>query len=595
MMRAHRKHLLAGLALALLAPACNAGRSNTFGRGDSGGGGGGRDSGTSFGDVGMIVDACDPAVDTDGDGIADGREGNVDSDGDGTPNYLDDDSDGDGIPDSVERGAGGNACAPANSDGDPRYDAIDLDSDNDGLPDAIENASGSSPTNPDSDGDGFDDLTETAAGTSPTDGGSAPPETTLYVILPYGETAEREFDFSTRIRAVDIVFMVDTTGSMGGTITEVQATLESTIVPGVAAALGAGADARYAMAAHGDFQEGGWNYSGNMAMIQPLTFDVAAVRRATAALEASSGGDGAESMVPAMHAALTGVGFPSYLDASGGGCDPTLASAIRSAWGTSDAAACGPVRNMDPVGDCHQGPDDPAAYGWACFQEGRVPIMVLFSDAPWHNGPNVADDGRMNVDDNFYRVSTPGAPVWSSFVSAMTMRGAYFVGIDVSSWGDQTYMNSLELARLTGTVDGSGAPIAFNGTAADVSASVIDAIQRIAGTTRQNITTRVDPDRGETRIAPPNDTASFIDAVVPVRGLPAAPEGFDSMDTTTFYNVAPSARVTFRVDFNNDFQMGTDVTQVFRATIVVLGRAGSEVDRRDVFVLVPPLGGEVPI
>jgi hypothetical protein len=268
------------LSLAPLA-ACNTG-PNPRGHRD-----GGPDTGTAvLIDVGHIVDSCDPSVDSDGDGIADGREGTADADGDGTPNYLDDDSDGDGILDSVEAG-GGSPCTPANSDGDPRYDAIDLDSDNDGLTDREEAMLGTDPTQADTDRDGIDDLTERAAGSSPTDGTSAPPEGTLYVVLPYGETANREFDFSTRIRAVDIVFVTDTTGSMGGTISQVQSTLESVIVPGVAAALGADADARYAMTAHGDFQEGGWNYSGNLAVIQPLTRDVAAVRRATASLMAS--------------------------------------------------------------------------------------------------------------------------------------------------------------------------------------------------------------------------------------------------------------------------------------------------------------------
>jgi hypothetical protein len=567
-MRAERRSLFLGLVVAIAVPplaACNAGRSNSFGRGDSGGGGGGRDTGGSFlFDTNSGTGACDPTMDSDGDGIADGAEGMNDFDGDGTANHLDDDSDGDGIQDSVERGAGGNACAPANSDGDTRPDFLDLDSDNDGLPDANEIASGSSPTNPDSDGDGFDDLTETAAGTSPTDGGSAPPETTLYVILPYGETAEREFDFSTRIRAVDVCFVVDTTGSMGGTITQVQTTLESTIVPGIVSALGAGADARYAMTAHGDFQEGGGNYTGNVQVLQRMTTDVAAVRRATGSLRADNGGDWPESQTTALHALIDGHGTPNYS-------------------GTA-------TRRMDPVGDCGDGPDDPASYGWCCFREGRVPIMVLFSDAPWHNGVDGIDGTPPGG--NYYG-STPTAATWPQLVSAMTTRGAYFVGIDVG--GGQTSTNSRELATLTGTVDGSGAPISFMGSVSSVASNVVDAVQRIAGTTRQNITTRVDPDRGETRIAAPNDTASFVDAVVPVRGLPAAPEGFDSMDTTTFYNVAPSARVTFRVDFNNDFQMGTDVAQVFRATIVVLGRAGSEVDRRDVFVVVPPEGGEVPI
>ncbi|MFN9814021.1 MAG: thrombospondin type 3 repeat-containing protein [Deltaproteobacteria bacterium] len=585
-----RPLLLIAISLVVPLTACNTGPNNR--RRDTGPGG---DAGGPVAlDTGSPSGGCDPAADSDSDGIADGREGGGDTDGDGTGNDADLDSDDDGLSDSVEA-AGAGPCTPPDSDADGRYDAIDLDSDNDGLTDREEATLGTDPTQADSDGDGIDDLTERASGSSPTDETSRPPEGTLYVILPYGETAEREFDFSTRIRAVDIVFMTDTTGSMGGTISEVQSTLESTIVPGVAEALGADADARYALAAPGDFQEGGWHFSGNMAMIQPLTFDVAAVRRATGSLMASSGGDGPESMVPAMHAAITGIGFPSYVDSSGGGCDASLRSAVAAAWPAgSGGDACGPIRNMDPVRDCGMGPDDALAYGWACFQEGRVPIMVLFSDAPWHNGPNMSDDG-IAPGGNFYAGSTPDAPTWPDLVNAMTERGAYFVGIDVSSWGDNTYNNSLELARLTGTVDGSGAPIAFNGSPSTIAANVIDAIQRIAGTTRQDITTRVDPDTTETRIAAPNDTASFIDGVTPLRGVPDAPTGFERFDATTFYDVAPSTRVYFRVDFNNDFQLGSDVAQVFRATITVVGRAGSEVDSRMVFIVVPAAGGELPI
>ncbi len=586
-----RQLLLCALALAVPMAACNAGGPTSRGRD-----GGRVDAGGFLGDVGPIIDSCDPSIDTDGDGIADGREGMTDADGDGTPNYLDDDSDGDGVTDVVEA-RGGSPCTPANGDGDPRYDAIDLDSDNDGLTDREEAMVGTDPTQSDTDGDGIDDLTERIAGSSPTDDTSRPPEDTLYVVLPYGETAEREFDFSTRIRAVDIVFVTDTTGSMTGTINQVQSTLESTIVPGVVAALGPDADARYAMAAHGDFQEGGWNYSGSLAVIQRLTTDVAAVRRATMSLLSSSGGDWSESQVPAMHSLLTGTGFPTYIDESGdpfgggAGCDPTLASAIATSWGTGNSDACGPVRNVDPVADCRQGPDDPAAYGWACFQEGRVPIIVLFSDAPWHNGVDGIDG--VPVGGNFYAGSTPSAPTWNDLLSAFTARGAYFVGIDVG--GGQFTTNATALAMATGTVDGSGTPITFMGAPATIATNVVDAIQRIAGTTRQDITTRVDPDTAETRIVAPNTTASFIDAVVPTRGAPDAPTGFDSLDATTFYNVAPSTRVYFRVDFSNDFQMGTDVTQVFEATIVVLGRAGSEVDSRAVYIAVPAMGGEVPI
>ncbi len=67
-----------------------------------------------------------PAVDSDGDGIADSVEGIGDPDGDGVPNLLDLDSDGDGKPDS-EEGVG-------DDDGDGIPNFLDLDG---GIPPSI--------------------------------------------------------------------------------------------------------------------------------------------------------------------------------------------------------------------------------------------------------------------------------------------------------------------------------------------------------------------------------------------------------------------------------------------------------------------------
>ena len=89
-------------------------------------------------------------------------------------------------------------------------------------------------------------------------------------------------------------------------------------------------------------------------------------------------------------------------------------------------------------------------------------------------------------------------------------------------------------------------------------------------------------------------TADFLKAVTPVRGNPEAPDGYDTRDDRAFYNVRPSTRVTFDVDFFNDFQPGGRTAQLFRATIVVLGRAGSEVDQRPVFIIVPARDSGIP-
>ena len=118
-----------------------------------------------------------PAVDTDRDGLIDGRElalrldpTRADTDADGMSDgyelrlrtdALRADTDGDGVSDSVELATGSNPTAP-DSDHDGRLDGSfsTLDTDHDGLTDELEKVLGSDAYNLDSDADGFTDLLE---------------------------------------------------------------------------------------------------------------------------------------------------------------------------------------------------------------------------------------------------------------------------------------------------------------------------------------------------------------------------------------------------------------------------------------------------
>ncbi|UJR85908.1 MSCRAMM family adhesin SdrC [Sandaracinus amylolyticus] len=575
-----RRMLIIGAALALagaVGTGCTPGRS-----GPDNGGGGRRGDGGGLGLPDGFVSGCDDDTDTDGDDIADAREGTTsDTDGDGTSNHLDDDSDGDGILDSAET-TSGNVCAPTDSDLDGIPNAFDTDSDNDGLTDREERMAGTDATRPDSDGDGIDDLTETAAGSSPTDGSSVPPEGTLYVTVPYhpptgpeGEHPRREFEFQTRLRSADVVFLVDTTGSMSGTISDVQSELSSTIIPGIDAALGADGDARYAMAAHGDFAEGGDNYVGALTIFSNLSPDPSVAQAATSNLRAHSGGLEPESQVPAMYALIEGTAFARY---QGGSSTPTNGPAHPNPPKT-------PTRMVNTLVDCPGvGPDDPRPYGWGCFVEGRVPIIVLMSDATMNNGP-----GQGN-----YYPSVGAVPLFDQLVSALNARGAIFVGVSVGAQNGTDQYRTLATATRSFRGDGT-TPLVFEGEQSETSNLVVQALTEIIGSSRQDITTDTVPDATETRLPAGFDTTDFIKAIRPNRGIPNAPTGYDRHDETTFYNVAPDTRVVFEADFYNDFQPGGATAQVFRATIRTLGRARSVVDSREVFMVVPAQGGGGPI
>jgi hypothetical protein len=529
-------------------------------------------------DVGVVIDVGvdsgpPPCRDEDGDGISDDLEGapflRTAMAAGAMPDYQNTDSDEDGVLDADEarRNFPGFAASarpaltcgalPDDCDMDGYANHRDRDSDNDGLTDREETTrTHTDPCVADTDGDGVGDLTESAAGSSPTDPMSRPPAGSLYVTLPYMDPMgpqTRSFDFSTRIRSADIMFLVDTTGSMSSTINAVRSTLSTTIVPGIVRAIGPGADMRYGMAEHRDFANGGGDFA--LRVLQRLDANSMLSQAATSRLAAAGGGDGPEAQVAAMHSLLSGYGIPQY-----GG------SATRMA----TAADCG---------------GDAMAFGWGCFRPGRVPIIVLFSDADWHNGTSMPTG-------QFY-TSAPAAATWTQLVAEFRRREAYFIGIDVLSTA--TYNNAIALARDSRTFDGAGMPIAFRGSPSSVAANVISAVTTLAQGTRQDVTRRGVGDPMETRLAAGHATNDFMQRIVPLRGTPAAPTGFDRFDATTFYNVSPSTVVTFEVTFFNDFHRNTSgAAQLFRATIEVLGRASSVLDTIQVFVIVPADANGVP-
>jgi len=529
-------------------------------------------------DVGFVVDVGvdtgpPPCRDEDGDGISDDLEGSpflrTAMAAGAMPDYQNTDSDEDGVPDVDEarRNYPGFASAarpaltcgdlPDDCDMDGYANQRDRDADNDGLTDREEAMrTHTDPCVADTDGDGVGDLTESAAGSSPTDPMSRPPAGSLYVTLPYMDPMgpqTRSFDFSTRIRSADIMFLVDTTGSMSGTITAVRNTLSTTIVPGIVRAIGPGADMRYGMSEHRDFANGGGDFA--LRVLQRLDANPMLSQNATTRLAASGGGDEPEAQVAAMHSLLSGYGIPEY-----GG------TATRM----STAADCG---------------GDATSFGWGCFRPGRVPIIVLFSDADWHNGTAMPTG-------QFYS-RAPRAATWTQLVAEFRRREAYFIGIDVSA--ARTYNNAIALARDSRTLDGAGMPIAFRGSPSSVAANVISAVTTLAQGTRQDVTRRGVGDPMETRLAAGRRTDEFMQRIVPLRGTPAAPTGFDRFDATTFYNVSPSTVVTFEVTFFNDFHRNTSGTaQLFRATIEVLGRASTVLDTIQVFVIVPADANSTP-
>ena len=592
----------------VLAASCSPGQDNTtIVTPDAGAR---RDTGVAR-DTGAARDAGPPGtcVDTDRDGLSDTVEGapSLDTDRDGTPDFRDDDSDDDGYTDSDEArraypryesmaraltcGSAGDNCDGTDSVPNQR----DADSDDDGLTDREEFTAGTNPCSADTDGDGATDLIESAAMSDGRSGDSRPPANSLYVVLPYypppmeGMHEFREFTFSTRIRLADVFFLVDNSASMEPVIATLRTNL-NTIVEGVRMAI---PDVRVGV---GSFDSMPFLPSGQAGspgdytlwVRQAMSPDVTASQRAFNAMRTIDadtggryfGGDNPEDQTEAIFEVIQGGGSRGHES------DP---AALRSVRNALDPAGNGWVPRVDPARDCGSTDDNPR-YGWGCFAEGRVPIVVLASDAPWY-------DGCFAFDAAMYR-STQGHNC-DEVVGALNARGGFFVGIDVGTGvGGFTYINSQLLASRTRTTVGEPPmPVVFGpGRAVGaVAAQVVDAVTRLASSSRQDISTRTEADPAAVGIPTGHTTADFIRAVVPLRGVPAMPEGFDRMDATTFFNVSPSTRVEFRADFFNDFVEGGATAKLFRATINVIGRGGTVVDTRPVFIVVPARGSGIGI
>jgi hypothetical protein len=425
------------------------------------------------------------------------------------------------------------------------------DDDDDGLSDAEEILAGTSSASDDTDGDGQLDIAEVAhdrvEGTHcAADPDCGIPAGDYYVVLPYrGPEERRTLDFGTDIHVADVFFLVDTTGSMGLVLDGLRASI-ATMIPRIAATI---PDVQIGLGRFDDFAGaygcdpygcGAFGVDVILEVLQTLTDDSSLAEAAAGRLDLHSGGDGPECQVEALYQTMTGEGVGIYLPA---------------------APACPPGR-----------------WGYPCFREGSLPIIVLASDADMHNGP----PGTLASS----YVGVP-AHVWDDAIRELNGRGAKLVGLDTSSSG-RPYHDLTATLLATGSVDGSGAPfyIEVRDPSRIVDAAV-GAVTRLATQLPLDLTTIVYDDPAFNHGV---DARAFIGARRPLSWT--APPGVDHdlavsrIDDTTFYGTVPGTHVRFEIAFQNDVVPGAAEIQLFRARIAV--RTGTtDLDEHEVYIVVP--------
>ena len=512
------------------------------------------------------------------------------------------------------------------TDGDRTPDFRDLDSDNDGLTDARERMLGTDPTDPDTDGDGETDGLELIGGTDPLDPTSCILCSGGFVFdLPFeGTPSTRTLTFEPRIEKADVFFLVDTTGSMGGTISGLQTSLDS-LITRIRARI---PDTAFGVGRFDDFPTAGYGTLMCMGesdrpfeLEQRVTTRAADVRTGVQALNMPlhCGADGPESQIEAMYQASTGEGFRSPSGA---------------VWARVFDAMSGymPARGHGLIGG-------------AGFRDGALPVIIVATDIAFHRkwsdttvtsdmmtwcgaGMGTACDAYRSPD--FGPAADQQPKTRQAALDALRAINAKVFGLAVGDMGtsDQrvalssfavgtgayrdpdlsgscaTGVDGAALAAPTYDPDGAGpdparrlCPLVFS-TRMDgsgVATSVVTAIEDLTSFVR------FDTIHVEARddLTTPLDETGFFLRAVPVSATPAPgctlPTVADRLPVSTmgdgvfdsFVGVCPGTSVTFQIITANDIVTAQCVDQLFSFRLVVIGDGFTETDSRVVAIRVP--------
>ncbi|GAC1543017.1 MAG: hypothetical protein NVS3B10_07310 [Polyangiales bacterium] len=396
----------------------------------------------------------------------------------------------------------------------------------------------------------------------------------FYFVVPYlaPPTPDRDvLKFGTNIKAVDVAFSVDTTGSMSSSIDNLKTALSTTLLPSLAKAI---PDVGLAVVDHKD--EGDtWVVKVN----QVITSDVSKAVAAVGIMSAGGGGDEPEAQEASMYHILTGSAISS---------SPAIAAHTPA----------------------------PGTTGAVDFRAGALPVVVEITDAHWHDTDTVP----------------PGLTSLKVLTAAFKGLNARFVGVTDMHYASSETSPFPLLTQPEQLADSTGSnvpPAAFAGAcgagqcctglsgAAQAPAgpggscrlsfqiqdgtglgdSVVKAIQAISVGSTFDVTAVAAND-------PAN--ADAVDATKFIKALRAMDEGsakgpddcppHAAKDTNgdgikdTFVTVVVGTPVCFEIlPQENTTVHPKTVAQFFNAFIDVLGMPGSvKLDRRNVLFLVPP-------
>jgi hypothetical protein len=339
---------------------------------------------------------------------------------------------------------------------------------------------------------------------------------------------------------LDVFFSIDTTGSFGGEIDNLQAELRTRIVPELRRRVD---DVAFGVGRFEDFPSSPWGTSEDrpFRLVTPITTSDWLVSSGVASLDQplGSGGDVPESGAEALFQIATGVGYRGLIAA--------YSPAAVSGGGTT---------------------------GGVGFRADALKVVVHVTDAPPHEPADYGD-------------AYPGTRSLRDAIEALSMIDVRALGI-ASSEAARRHLESLALGTGAYTTPSGGVcptgvsgeerppvggrcPLVFDvrSDGTGLSEAVVDAIQGLLATVRYDEAWGESDDRlGFVRsIAAVSATSPM--GVAPPVAADRRPAG-DGLDDT-FLSVGPGTRLRFRVVLRNETIPPADYDQYFNLTIRVVG------------------------
>lgn len=345
-----------------------------------------------------------------------------------------------------------------------------------------------------------------------------------------------------QLSQVDLMFLIDASGSMADEIDNVRSRVRNFVVPRVRESITGSA---FGLAFFGEFPVAPHGNLGSPKAYElrlPITNDAQRLEAALDLVPDWSNADFPEAQVEGLYQVATGEGLPPFIEPSFG---------------------------------CATGGE-----GGACFRSTALPVVMLITDAPFHNGP----PGIAPIDNyNF----TPAPHTYAETIAALRAHKIVVIGLGASdSLGPSPLPHLTALARDTGAVDAEGRALVFDigGRGNNIGNTIVTAVEGLAAGLPLDVDAYAVDVPGDAV-----DARTLITSVSPLAAEPAS--GVEQITETTFVGTQPGTRVTFQIELDISTLPPTPETQRIPATVVFRAAQRSIVGEREILILIPGTDG----